>query len=91
MPRLDLKARAKSAKTISTPGRRRRENACRRTPRSLGFAEADEGVEGVFGSRAEMDACRRQPEKPFYVSTAHDLEALTHTFDAFDEILPILA
>ena len=32
-----------------------------------------------------------KPEKPFYLSTAHDLEALAHTFDAFDEILPSLA
>src|SRR2546421_216495 len=32
-----------------------------------------------------------KPEKPFYLSTAHDREALTHTFDAFDEILPTLA
>jgi len=55
-----------------------------------GFPDADEGVEGVFRSRAEMDAFPRPPEKSFYVSTAHDLEALTHTFDAFDEVLPTL-
>jgi glutamate-1-semialdehyde 2,1-aminomutase len=32
-----------------------------------------------------------KPEKPFYLSTAHDLEGLTHTIAAFDEILPTLA
>jgi glutamate-1-semialdehyde 2,1-aminomutase len=32
-----------------------------------------------------------KPEKPFYLSTAHDRAALAHTFAAFDEILPTLA
>ena len=31
-----------------------------------------------------------KPEKPFYLSTAHDVEAVAHTFAAFDEILPTL-
>jgi glutamate-1-semialdehyde 2,1-aminomutase len=32
-----------------------------------------------------------KPEKPFYLSTAHDLPALNLTLKAFDEILPTLA
>ena len=32
-----------------------------------------------------------KPEKPFYLSTVHDREALTHTLRAFDEILPTMA
>jgi len=32
-----------------------------------------------------------KPEKPFYLSTVHDREALTHTLRAFAEILPTMA
>jgi len=49
------------------------------------------------GARRKLDSALLgrgifvKPEKPFYLSTAHDRGALTHTFAAFDEILPTLA
>src|SRR2546421_2907700 len=68
MARLDLKARAKSAKTISrrVDGDGRAHGEEPREP--SGFPDADEGVEGVFGSRAEMDAWRRHCERQIFRS-----------------------